>query len=112
MPTTRRTGVPSRPAARAALIALLATALLLAVAAGLRHRIFHAWPEAARDAAPAHSCLAYDAATLAEHLPAAALALAPAPALARPQASAAQLPRGHSTAIARLPRGPPVFALP
>lgn len=112
MQTTRRTGVPSRPAARAALTALLAAALLLAMAAGLRHRIFHAWPEAARDAAPAHSCLAYDAAALAAPLPASALALAPAPGLAWPAPHATPLPRGHRTAIARLPRGPPTFALP
>jgi hypothetical protein len=112
MQMTRRTGVPSRPAARVALIALLAIALLLAMAAGLRHRILHAWPDTARDAVPAHSCQAYDAATLAERLPAATLAFAPAPALARPQPLVAQLPRGHSAAIARLPRGPPVFILP
>lgn len=112
MQTPRRTGVPSRPAARAALIALLATALLLAVAAGLRHRIFHAWPEAARDAAPAHSCQAYDAATLAERLPASAPVLVSPPAPARPLYAASPLPRGYRTAIARLPRGPPPLALP
>ncbi|WP_090443321.1 hypothetical protein [Duganella sp. CF458] len=109
---TRRTGVPSRPAARTALIAMLTMALLLAAAAGLRHRILHAWPDAARDAAPAHTCLAYDAATLAERLPAVASALAPATPLVRPQPCAMALPLGRRIAIARLPRGPPKPALP
>src|SRR5688572_10196381 len=91
MHMTRRTAVPSRSAAHAALIALialLATALLLAAAAGLRHRIIHAWPamtvmaaggipylarnparERPQDQAPVHSCAAYEAATQADHLP-------------------------------------------
>ncbi len=112
MHMTRRTGVPSRPAARTALIALLSMALLLAIAAGLRHRIFHAWPEAARDTAPAHSCLAYDAATLAERLPAAAMVLAAPPPLARPLPCAKVLPPGRRSTIASLPRGPPALALP
>ena len=105
---TRRTGVPSRPATRFALVALLATALLLAVAAGLRHRIVHAWP----DAALAHACLAYDAATLAERLPAAAPLLAPAAALPRPQPLALPLSRARPAAPPYLPRGPPSLALP
>ncbi|MYN05306.1 hypothetical protein GTP41_24725 [Pseudoduganella sp. DS3] len=105
---TRRTGVPSRPATRFALVALLATALLMAVAAGLRHRIVHAWP----DAALAHACLAYDAATLAERLPAAAPLLAPAASLPRPQPCAAPVSHARPAAPPYLPRGPPVLALP
>lgn len=121
MHTTRRTCVPSRPAARAALIALLAMAMLLATAAGLRHRISHARPatagQAADDAAgnspaAAHSCLAYDAATLAERLPAAAPMRVPAATPARPRPSSAPLPHAHRKAIARLARGPPLLALP
>lgn len=109
---TRRTGVPSRPVARAALFALLAAALLLAIAAGLRHRINHAWPNALRDAAPAHSCLAYDAATLAERLPTAAiLPLPPAPP-ARAQAVATPASRTCPAPAHHLARGPPLFALP
>lgn len=104
---TRRTGVLSRPATRCALLALLATALLLAVAAGLRHRIVHATP----DAALAHACLAYDAATLAEQLPVAPLLLATAAALPRPRPCAAPLSRARPAAPPYLPRGPPSLAL-
>lgn len=105
---TRRTGVPSRPAIRFALVALLAAALLMAVAAGLRHRIVHAGP----DAAPAHACLAYDAATLAERLPAAPPLLARAPALPQPQAGAVPLSRACPARPPYFPRGPPACALP
>jgi hypothetical protein len=127
MHTTRRTAVPSRSAAHAALIALLAIALLTAAAAGLRHRITHNWPamaEAAQDAArnrphvpapdPAavHSCLAYDAAAQAEHLPSAPHA-ARQPATPAPvRACARPLPRALSAPAHRLARGPPVPACP
>ncbi|MCE3263546.1 MAG: hypothetical protein K0R43_2625 [Pseudoduganella sp.] len=116
MHKTRGTRVPSRPLAHAALIALLATALLLAMAAGLRHRITHAWPAtadaAAPDPAPAHSCLAYDAATLAEPLPA-ALRAPPRPAAqARACACPAPLSRALSAPAHCRARGPPAAALP
>jgi hypothetical protein len=94
------------------LTALLAAALLLAVAAGLRHRIAHAWPDSARDGAAAHHCQAYDAATLAERLPAAPLAAPPSPPRARPQRDSAPAAPGRPASPPYLPRGPPPLALP
>ncbi|MGW8391350.1 hypothetical protein [Pseudoduganella sp. HUAS MS19] len=112
MPIFRRIRVPSRRAVQIALTALLAAALLVAVSAGLRHRIAHTWKEAVRDVAPAHSCLAYDAATLAERLPAAPHLLPLPQEPARAPALAAPPSPGRPSAPPYLPRGPPAPALP
>ncbi|WP_426342124.1 hypothetical protein ACN9MZ_10730 [Pseudoduganella sp. S-14] len=112
MPKFRRTRVPARRAIHIALAALLAAALLTAVSAGLHHRIAHASQEAGRDVAPTHSCLAYDAATLAERLPATPLLLPQAQAPARPLAYAERASPGRRAAPPYLPRGPPANALP
>ena len=148
MQMPRRTGVPSRRAAHAALIVVLAMALQLAAAAGLRHRINHAWPavpqqagrgiaqavvphaardaacdaddgarcaatrDASREPAPAHACQAYDAATLAAHLPAAGPAPLPLAAPSPRQSCRAPPPRSLAPASHSLARGPPGRALP
>jgi len=108
----RRPRVPSRRAVRIALAALLAASLLTAVSAGLRHRIAHAWKESVRDVAPGHSCLAYDAATLAERLPAAPLLLPQRQLPPCPLAHAEPTAPGRPAAPSYLPRGPPAIALP
>lgn len=112
MPIFRRTRVTSRRAIHVALAALLAAALLTAVSAGLQHRIAHAWKKNVRDVAHAHSCLAYDAATLAERLPATPVLLPQAQAPARPLAHAEGASPGRPAAPPYLPRGPPAIALP
>ena len=112
MPQPHRTRAPSRRAIRIALTALLAAALLMAVSAGLRHRIAHAWKETVRDAAAAHSCLSYDAAALAQRLPATPLPLPQPQVPARPQAYAQPASQASPAAPPYLSRGPPATALP
>ncbi|SFV11711.1 hypothetical protein [Pseudoduganella namucuonensis] len=69
---------PRTQRARAVLATALAAALLFASGLGLLHRIAHGWngePANAAKAAKAvtHSCAAFDAATLADRLPASIL---------------------------------------
>ncbi len=90
-------------------VALLGVAMLLATTAGWQHRIAHARGKPADPvgAAHAHSCAAFDAATLADGLP----ATPPLPPGVAPHAPArpALVPASAPAALARLfdARGPP-----
>lgn len=91
-------------------VAVLSAALLLSATAGWQHRIAHAWgnPADPPGAAHAHSCAAFDAATLADMLPPCA------PVVVRPAALPHVRPSAHpasrAEAGARLfdARGPPM----
>lgn len=91
-------------------VAVLSAALLLAATAGWQHRIAHAWgkPADPPGAAHAHSCAAFDAATLADLLP------PTAPVVPRPAVLSHVRPPAHPASRAepctRLfnARGPPM----